>query len=71
MVTEIAHIQLCCLVCSALDIVFGVSEVEVHQKKTNHACRNVAARWTVTPISNCDFAIMIVRMEFAHGRSIA
>ena len=46
-------------------------EVEVHKKKTNRACRNVAARWTVTPISNCDFAIMIARMGFAHGRSIA
>ena len=46
-------------------------EVEVHQKKTNRACRNVAARWTVTLVSNCDFAIMIARMGFAHGRSIA
>ena len=46
-------------------------EVEVHKKKTNRACRNVVARWTMTLVSNCDFAIMIARMGFAHGRSIA
>ena len=38
------HIHVCCLVCSSLDIVFSVLEVEVHQKKTNRTCRNVAAR---------------------------
>ena len=43
MVIEIAHIQLYCLVCSPLDIIFSVLEVELHQKKTNRACRNVAA----------------------------
>ena len=37
-------------------------EVEVHKKKTNRACRNVAARWTMSLVSNCDFAIMIARM---------
>ena len=46
-------------------------EVEVHKKKTNRACRNVAARWTMTLVSKCDFALMIARMGFAHGRSIA
>ena len=71
MVMEIAHIQLCCLVCSPLDIVFSVLEVEMGQMKTNCACRNVAACWIVTPVSNCDFTIMIVRMGFVHGRSIA
>ena len=71
MVTGNAHIQVCCLVCSPLDIVFNVLEVEVHQKKGNRASSIVAAYWMLTPVSNRDFAIMIARMEFAHGRSIA
>ena len=71
MVTGNAHIQVCCLVCSPLDIVFNVLEVEVHQKKGNRASSIVAAYWMLTPVSNRDFAIMIERMGFAHGRSIA
>ena len=71
MVTGIAHIQVCCLVCSPLDIVFSVLEVEMHQKKTNRASSMIAAHWILNPVSNCDFAIMIARMGFAHGRSIA
>ena len=71
MVKGNAHIHVCCLVCSPLDIVFNVLEVEVHQKKGNHASSIVAAYWMLTPVSNRDFAIMIVRMGFAHGRSIA
>ena len=57
--------------CSPLYIVVSVLEVEVHQKKTNLASSIVAAYWTLTPVSNRDFAIMIARMGFAHGRSIA
>ena len=71
MVTGNAHIQVCCLVCSPLDIVFNVLEVEVHQKKGNRASSIVAAYWMLTPVSNRDFGIMIARMGFAHGRSIA
>ena len=71
MVTRNAHIQVCCLVCTPLDIVFVLLEVEVHQKKTNRASSIVAAYWMLTPVSNGDFAIMIARMGFAHGRSIA
>ena len=71
MVTRNAHIQVCCLVCTPLDIVFVMLEVEVHQKKTNRACSIVAAYWMLTPVSNHDFAIMIARMGFAYGRSIA
>ena len=43
MVKGNAHIQVCCLVCSSLDIVFSVLEVEVHQKKGNRASSIVAA----------------------------
>ena len=43
MVTGNAHIQVCCLVCSPLYIVFVMLEVEVHQKKRNRACSIVAA----------------------------
>ena len=71
MVTGNTHIQVCCLVCSPLDIVFNVLEVEVLQKKGNRASSIVAAYWMLTPVSNRDFAIMIARMGFAHGRSIA
>ena len=71
MVTANAQIQVCYLVCSPLDIVFVMLEVDVHQKKTNRACSIVAAYWTLSPVSNRDFAIMIARMGFAHGRSIA
>ena len=71
MVTGNAHIQVCCLVCSPLDIVFNVLEVEVHQKKGNRASSIVAAYWMLTLVSNRDFGIMIARMGFAHGRSIA
>ena len=71
MVTENAHIHVCCLVCSPLDIGFSVLEVEVHQKKGNCASNIVAAYWILSLVANCDFAIMIARMRFAHGRSIA
>ena len=71
MVKGNAHIHVCCLVFSPIDIVFSVLEVEVHQKKGNRGNSIVAAYWILTPVSNCDFAIMIVRMGFAHGRSIA
>ena len=71
MVTGNAHIQVCCLVCSPLDIVFSVLEVEVHQKKGNRASNIVAMYWMLTPVSNLDFAIMIAHMGFAHVRSIA
>ena len=70
MVTENGHIHGCCLVCSSLGNVFSMLEVEVHQKKTDRACRNVAARWTVRLVSNRDFASMIAPMGFAHRRSI-
>ena len=43
MVMGIAHIQVCCLVCSPLDSVFSVLEVELHQKKGNRASSIVAA----------------------------
>ena len=71
MVTGNKHIELCSLVCTPLDIVFVTLEVEVYQKKTNRAYSIVAAYWMLTPVSNRDFAIMITRMGFAHGRSIA
>ena len=67
MVTGNTHIQLCCLVCSPLDIVFVMLEVEVHQKKTNRACSIVAAYWMLSPVSNRDFAIIIACLGFAHG----
>ena len=67
MVTGNAHIQVCYLVCTPLDIVFSVLEVEVRQKKGNRASSIVAAYWMLTLVSNRDFAIMIARMEFAHG----
>ena len=67
MVTGNAHIHVCCLVCSPLDIVFSVLEVEVHQKKGNRASSIVAAYWMLTPVSNCDFAIMIERMDLRMG----
>ena len=66
-----AHIHVCYLVCSPLEIVFSVLEVEVNQKKTNRASSIVAAYWTLTLVSNRDFVIMITRMGFARGRSIA
>ena len=71
MVIGNAHIHMCCLVCSPLDIVFSVLEMEVHQKKGNRASSIVAAYWILTLVSNCDFAIMIALMGFVHGRSIA
>ena len=71
MVTRNAHIQVCCLVCTPLDIVFVILEVEVHQKKGNRASSIIAAYWILTLVSNRDFAIKIARMGFAHGRSIA
>ena len=70
MVKGNAHIHVCYLVCSPLDIVFSVLEVEVHQKKGNRASSIVAAYWMLSPVSNRDFAIMIARMGFAHVRSI-
>ena len=71
MVTGNAHIQVCCLVCPPLDIGFNVLEMEVHQKKTNRVYSIIATYWMLSPVSNHDFAIMIMRMGFAHGRSIA
>ena len=62
MVMGNTHIQLCCFVCSPLDIVFVMLEVEVHQKKTNRVCSIVAAYWMLTLVSNRNFAIMIARM---------
>ena len=50
MVTGNAHIQVCCLVCSPLDIAFNVLEVEVHQKKGNRTSSIVAAYWMLTPV---------------------
>ena len=70
MVKGNAHSHVCCLVCSPLYIVFSALEVEVYQKKGNRASNIVAAYWMLTPVSNCDFAIMIARMGFAHVRSI-
>ena len=43
MVKGNAHIHVCYLVSSPLDIVFSVLEVEVHQKKGNRASSIVAA----------------------------
>ena len=71
MLIENVHIQVCYLMCSPLDIVFSMLEVEVHQKKGNRACSTIAVYWMLTLVSNCDFAIMIVCMGFAHGRLIA
>ena len=62
MVTGNAHIQVCCLVCSPLDIVFVMLEVEMHQKKGNRASSIIAAYWMLTLVSNRDFATMIARM---------
>ena len=71
MVMKNENIQVCCLMCSPLDIVFSVLEVEVHQKKTIRASSIVAAYWMLTRLSNRDFAIILTRMGFVHGRSIA
>ena len=71
MVKGNAHIHVCYLVCSPLDIVFSVLEVEVHQKKGNRGSSIVTAYCMLTLVSNRDFAIMIARMGFAHVRSIA
>ena len=71
MVKGNAHFHVCYLVCSPLDIVFSMLEVEVHQKKRNCASNIVAEQQMLTIVSNRDFVIMIARMGFAHGRSVA
>ena len=65
------HNHVCFHLHTLLYNVFSLLEVEVCQEKANRECSTIAVRWMLMLVSNRDFAIMIERMGFAHGRSIA